>query len=94
VYLVIAIAVGVVGGLIGAVPFVVARARIKERLKKDGAASIATAMVATLISFLIMAIELTFCFLFAREYLLPFAISAIVVFMLAMGVYTVKLMRQ
>ena len=90
----IAILLGLVAGLIGAVPFVVARARIKKRLRTDGTGSILTGMVAAFVSFLVMALEIFLCFFIARDYLLPFTISAIVVFLLAMGAYTATLMRK
>lgn len=76
------------------IPFVVARTRIKARLKKDGVGSIITGMAATLISFVIMAVEIVLSAIFAKDYLLPFAVSAIVVFLIAMGAYTATLMRK
>ena len=90
----IAIALGVVGGLIGAIPFYAARKKAKERLKTDGMGGIFIGLVATMISFAVMVILFFVCFLIARDYLLPFALSALVVFMLAMVAYTVILMRK
>jgi hypothetical protein len=90
----IAVALGVVGGVVGVIPFFFARRRIKARLKRDGVGSIATGMAATLVSFAVMVVEMVFCYLLAADYLLPFAISAIVVFLLAMGGYTALLMRR
>ena len=89
-----AILIGIIGGLVGAVPFVVARSRVKARLQKDGVGSIIIGLGATLISFFVLLAEILLCFLVVKDYLLPFAMSAIVVFILAMGVYTVTLMRK
>ncbi len=89
-----AIALGIAGGLIGIVPFFVARSKIKKRLKTDGVGSIIAGMAATMISFFIMIAEIVICNIFFKEHLLSFAISAIVVFLLAMGVYTATLMRR
>jgi len=90
----IAIAVGIVGGLIGAIPFFVARSRVKKRDEKDPLGGIVTGLLATVISFLIMAVEIVLCYVIIRDYLLPFAISAIAVFLLALIVYTATLMRK
>lgn len=90
----IAIALGVVGGFIGIIPFFVARSRMKARMKKDGMGGIAIGMAATVISFVVMVVEFVLCYLLAASYLLPFAISAIVVFLLGMGAYTATLMRR
>ncbi len=56
--------------------------------------SIITGMAATMISFLVMIVEIVCCNILFKEYLLSFAISAIVIFLLAMGVYTATLMRR
>ena len=90
----IAIGIGIGGGLIGFIPFLVARSRVKANLKKDGMGSILTGMIAVFASFIIMAGELFLAFLFAREHLLPFAMSAIAIFLLAISVYTATLMRR
>jgi len=88
------IIVGVIGGLVGVIPFLVARRRMKARMKKDALGGVITGVAATAISFLLMAAQIVFCYLVFRDYLLPFAISAIAVFILAMGVYTATLMRK
>ena len=90
----IAIALGIVGGIVGIVPFLVARSRIKAKLKKDGTGSIIIGMAAIIISFVIMIVEILVFSLFDPENLLPFAISAIIVFLLAIGAYTATLMRR
>ena len=90
----IAIAVGVVGGVIGVVPFLVARSRMKARMKKDGVGGVIIGIAATFISFIVMIIEIVLCYLLAKDYLLPFAVSAIAVFLLAMIVYTATLMKK
>ncbi|MDR1358992.1 MAG: hypothetical protein LBJ48_06555 [Coriobacteriales bacterium] len=89
-----AVLIGIIGGIVGVVPFFVARSHMKARLKKDGISSIALGMVATIVSFALMVIEIVLCFILANNYLLPFALSAILVFVLAIGVYTVTLMRR
>ncbi|MDR1088039.1 MAG: hypothetical protein LBL23_01995 [Coriobacteriales bacterium] len=89
-----AILIGIIGGIVGVVPFFVARSSMKKRLKKDGIGSIALGMVATIVSFALMVIEIVLCFILANSYLLPFALSAILVFVLAIGIYTVTLMRR
>lgn len=89
-----AVCIGILGGVVGAAPFLVSRRRMKARMKTDGMGGIATGMAATLISFLIMIAEIIICMLLAREYLLPFSISAITVFLLAMLVYTATLFRR
>lgn len=89
-----ALGIGVLAGIVGVVPFFVARRRIKARMKKDGVGSIITGMVAVLISFAIMVVEILIFNLFAADYLLPFAICAIVVFLLAIGAFTATLMRR
>jgi len=91
---VIAALVGIAGGLVGAIPFIVVRPRMKARMKKEGLGGIVTGLLATMISFLIMTVEIVLCFFIISDYLLPFAISAIAVFMLAMIVFTVTLMRK
>lgn len=91
---IIAVIAGVIGGLLGAVPFYAARKKAKAKLKTDGVGGIMIGLVATVVSFLIMVVELVICSLVARDYLLPFAISVIVVFILAMAVYTAILMRK
>lgn len=90
----LAIALGILGGCIGVIPFFVARSRIKARLKADGMGSIVTGMAATMISIVVMAAGILICYFFAREFLLLYSISAIVVFVIAMGAYTATLMRR
>lgn len=89
-----AVLVGIAGGIVGIVPFLVARSRIKARMKKDGIGGIAIGMVATFVSFVIMATEIVLCALLAPAYLLPYSISILVIFILAMGAYTAILMRR
>lgn len=91
---VLAIALGGVGGIIGFAPFLVARSRIKARLKSDGTGSIVMGLAAVFISFFIMILEIVLCRLLVQEYFLPFCFSAIVVFLLAVGVYVATLMRR
>ena len=90
----IAIAAGIVGGLIGAIPFVVARRRLKARMKKDALGGIIMGVGATVVSFVILVVAIALCNLIFKDYLLPFAISAVAVFLLAMIVYTATLMRK
>ena len=90
----LAIGLGIAGGILGVIPFIVARSRIKARLKKDGVGSIVTGMAAVCISTLIMVIEIVLFHFIVGDYLLPFAISAIAVFLLAMGAYTATLMKR
>ncbi|MDR2671843.1 MAG: hypothetical protein LBC35_00805 [Coriobacteriales bacterium] len=90
----IAVIVGILGGALGIVPFVVARARIRAKMRKDGTAGIITGMAATLISFVVMAAEIVVCRLLAASYLLPFSISAVAFFIIAMMVYTATLVRR
>jgi len=90
----IAALIGVAGGCLGAVPFFVVRPRMKKRMKTDGVGGIITGVFATMISFLIMAAQIVACFFINSDYLLPFAISAIAVFLLAMILFTATLMRK
>ena len=90
----IAVVIGVVAGFVGVIPFLVARSRMKARMKKDGTGGIVIGLAANLVSFLVMAVCIVLCFLFAKDYLLPFAASAIAVFLFAMGTYTATLMRK
>jgi len=92
--IIIAIVVGVAGGVIGVIPFLVARSRMKARMKKDGVGGVMIGIAATFISFIVMIIEIVLCYLLAKDYLLPFAVSAIAVFLLAMIVYTATLMKK
>lgn len=89
-----AVLIGIVCGALGFTPFLVARRQMKARLKSDGLGSIAVGMVAVFVSFVVMAVEIVLCAVCARAYILPFSISVIVVFLLAMIVYTTLLMRK
>jgi thiamine transporter ThiT len=90
----LAIIAGIIAGFIGMLPFLVAHARIKEKMRTDGMAGIATGMIATLISFVILIALLVTCRLLAADYLLPFSLVAIAVFISAMVVYTARLVRR
>jgi len=90
----IAILVGIADGLLGAIPFFVVRSRIKARMKNDGTGGIVIGIAATMVSFLIIAAGIVLCYLITRDSLLPFAISAITVFFLALIVYTATLVRK
>ena len=90
----IAIAAGILGGLVGAIPFVVARKRMRTRVEKDALGGIITGVIATAVSFFILIVAIALCNLIFKDYLLPFAISAIAVFLLAMIAYTATLMRK
>ena len=90
----LALALGVVGGIVGVIPFLVARGRIKAKLKEDGIGSIIVGMIAIMISFVIMVVEIILFNFIAPEHLLPFAITTIVVFVLAVGIYTATMMRR
>jgi uncharacterized membrane protein YbhN (UPF0104 family) len=90
----LAIILGVAGGALGALPFLVARRRMKAKMKTDGVGGITNGLVATLVSFALMVLLLAICYLIAKDYLLPFAISTIVVFIFAMVLYTATLMRR
>jgi len=92
--IVIAALIGILGGSIGCIPFFVVHRRMKKRPKKDVMGGIITGLLATIISFLIMTVEIVLCFFINSDYLLPFAISAIAVFILAMIVFTATLMRK
>ncbi|MCL2529330.1 MAG: hypothetical protein FWE41_03245 [Coriobacteriia bacterium] len=92
--IVIAVIAGLAGGLIGCIPFVVVHRRMKKGVKKDALGAIIPGLLATMISFLIMTVEIVICFFINSDYLLPFAISAIAVFLLAMIVFTATLMRK
>ncbi len=92
--IILAILTGIAGGIVGVIPFMIARARIKAKMKKDGIGGIAIGMVAAFISFILLAAEIVLCHLLAAEYLLPYSISSIVIFLLAMGAYTAILMRR
>lgn len=90
----LAIVLGCVGGMLGFAPFLVARSRIKARLKTDGMGSIIAGMAAVMASFFVLLVEIVLCRLIDGDYLLPFAVSAIGFFLLAMTLYTVTLMRK
>jgi hypothetical protein len=92
--LVLAIIVGIVGGFVGSLPFIITRTRLEKRLPSDASGSIIVGMVATFVSFVIMGIEIFLCWLVARVYLLPFALVAIAVFIIVMLGYTMLLVRR
>jgi len=92
--IILAIAAGFTGGLLGAIPFVVARKRMKTNMKTDAMGGIVTGLLATVISFFVIAVVIVLCYFIFGDYLLPFAISAIAVFLLAMIAYTATLMRK
>lgn len=92
--LLVAIAVGICGGILGVVPFVVAHSRSKKHLKRKGFGGISFAFAAVFVSLFILAAEVIMCRLLAADYLLPFSISAIVTFLVLMMFYTARLMRR
>ena len=90
----IAIGIGIVGGFIGFIPFLVARSRMRASMKKGGGSSIIAGLVAMLVSFVILAIQILICRLLAVDYFVPFSITVIVIFLVAMGIYVAMLMRR
>ena len=92
----IAIITGIPAAAVGFVPFLLLRFWIRSKLRSGSLDSlgIALGMVAALISFALMAAEIVTCRLLAANYLLPFSISAIVFFVLAMLFCAATIIRR
>ncbi|MDR3136664.1 MAG: hypothetical protein LBU07_04525 [Coriobacteriales bacterium] len=90
----LAIITGFVGGVIGVTPFWFAYRVMRDQMGTGGLPGIGLGVMAMVTSFILMAIEIVICRLLAATYLLPFSISAIGFFIVAMLVYTATLMRR
>jgi hypothetical protein len=93
----LAILAGVAAGGLGAAPpLVVVRGLRKMAAQSDvdGAGLIVRGMVAILLSFVILGVCIALCFFIASAYLLFFALTAILVFILCVIVYTAALSKH
>jgi hypothetical protein len=91
---VIAVVLALVGGVIGALPAVLSQRVVRRLVAKGGQPTIIPGLLATFLSFLLMAVEIIVCFLLASSYLLVFALTAIFVFLAVVIVYTALLVRH
>ena len=88
------ILLGIAGGLIGIVPFIIVRRRIKSRLKNEGNGSFVAAFAAIIASFILMLLVIIIWSLFFKETTPLFAIVVVITFLLGIGVYTATLLRR
>lgn len=88
------ILLGVVSGLVGIVPFIIARRRIKSKFKSEGKGSFVAAFTAIIVSFILMLLEIVIWHFLVKEATSLFAIVLVVTFLLGMGAFTATLMRR
>jgi len=94
-----AIVAGAIGGLIGFVPLLLSRKSMPKSSHAaiDGAVGLGMVskwLAMVVLSFAVMLIEIIFCRIFAKDYLIFFGVACILAFIVVTLFYVISLARQ
>jgi hypothetical protein len=89
----LSIILGVVGGVVGFLPFLLFKGQLRRTLPTDAGKGIIIGLGLTFASLIIMVVEFVLCRFVFHGHLLFFAIPAIVVFLVSVVVYAWRISK-
>ncbi|MCL1847063.1 MAG: hypothetical protein FWF91_03745 [Coriobacteriia bacterium] len=91
---ILAAALGGLAGIIGCVPYVLLSRAVRNDSKGAGAVNLALMLMIPVISFILILIAMILCWYLAPQYLLVFAVTCVIVFLLSTGAYVLAQARK